>query len=497
MTASLILRALQHQGQRHPARLALDDGQQSLTYRGLLESVRVQSEELRQSGSRTVALLADNGIEWALTDLAALAAGVTLVPIPPWFTPAQRRHVIEASGADVIVGDGEVADSGRAAAMPTRLLASRQVHSAQGSVQGQGLSEPAQAADVAKVTFTSGSTGRPKGVRLSRATVDAVAERLRQVLADPGIERHLCVMPLATLLENVAGLYVPLMLGATVHLPPVAAVGLTGSSAFDVRRFRKTLDESGAQSLILTPQLLRAFTASVRHDRAGRGGLRFVAVGGARVSEADLEAAAEAGIPAYQGYGLSECASVVALNRPGAHRAGSVGRPLPGVGVTVDAHGEILVRNQCMHGYLGDPPGRTAVVATGDLGHLDDDGFLYVTGRRKNVFITSYGRNVAPEWPEAELLAQPEIAQACVFGEARATNTAIVVPAGAAVTASAIANAVERANAALPDYARVADWIVADEPFSPANGLATATGKPRRQDIEDRYLRASRFATAL
>lgn len=141
-----------------------------------------------------------------------------------------------------------------------------------------------------------------------------------------------------------------------------------------------------------------------------------------------------------------------------------------------------------MLGYLGEKRTVGPVIATGDLGHLDDDGFLYVTGRRKNVFITSFGRNVSPEWPEAELLHRPEIAQACVFGEAQPFNTAVICPAGPAVTPRAVADAILSANRNLPDYARVADFIVADEPFSAANGLLTQTGKLRREAIALRYI---------
>ena len=245
---------------------------------------------------------------------------------------------------------------------------------------------------------------------------------------------------------------------------------------------------SEAESLILQPQTLRELTAFVRNASARPDlALRFVAVGGAKVADADLEEAALLGIPAYQGYGLSECASVVALNRPHETRPGSVGRPLPGLEVEIAPDGEILVGGQAMSGYLGEERQEFARVATGDLGHLDDDGFLYVTGRKKDVFITSFGRNVSPEWPEAALLHEPEVAQACVFGEAMPYNTAIIVPSPFCPDAKLEA-AISNANRSLPDYAQVTEWIVAEEAFSPANGELTSTGKPRRDAIARRYL---------
>jgi long-subunit acyl-CoA synthetase (AMP-forming) len=136
-------------------------------------------------------------------------------------------------------------------------------------------------------------------------------------------------------------------------------------------------------------------------------------------------------------------------------------------------------------GYTGERH-VPAEIATGDLGHFDADGFLHIAGRRKNVFITSFGRNVSPEWVETELEAHAAVAQAAVFGEARPWNVAVVVPAPAA-DATAIAAAIARANAGLPDYARISDWILAHEPFTPANGLLTANGRTRRAAIFDLY----------
>ncbi len=482
---SAIITALRMRAHATPDRTALSDSHGELGFAELLQQIDRFAAALRAQGCRSAGLLADNGIDWVIADLAALQSGMTLVPLPPYFSKTQLSHVIEASSLDTLILDratherfphgGAFAPAGGDDGN-LRLLQRR-----------AALDDDPSAAAAAKITFTSGSTGQPRGVCLSADTIDQVALRLGKTFAGIGIAHHLCVMPLATLLENIAGVYVPLMLGTTVHVPSLGALGLYGSSRLDVARFKRMIDAVAAESLILQPQLLRELTAAAAAD-GGTSSLRFVAVGGARVAESDLLEAAAAGIPAFQGYGLSECASVVALNRPGAARPGSVGKPLDGVSVNIAPDGEILVENQAMLGYLGDRKSAGPAIATGDLGYLDDDGFLYVTGRRKNVFITSFGRNVSPEWPEAELLHRAEIAQACVFGEAQPFNTAVVCPADASVSPGAVADAILDANRNLPDYARVADFIIADEPFSAANGLLTPTGKLRREAIALRYI---------
>ena len=483
----IILDRLRALAQTAPAATALAGTDQQLGYRTLLRRIIQATAVFEAAGSRVVGLMADNGIDWIVADLAALNARITLVPIPPYFTPSQRRHLMNESDVDTLVidkrfcGTGEYGDGFEPLA---------------GSIGSLGLlgrsnrqrAHPGRLDSTAKITFTSGSTGAPKGVCLSFETVDAVSERLRGLLGQMAIDRHLCVMPLATLLENIAGVYVPLMLGATVYVPSLSDLGLYGSSRLDAAKFAQTIEAVSAESLILQPELLRALTTV--YDQRGRAcpSLRFVAVGGAKVSAADLEAAAAMGIPAYQGYGLSECASVVALNLPDDSRPDSVGRPLPGIRVSISDGGEILVHGQHMLGYLGEDGVHGDVIATGDIGYLDGDGFLYVTGRRKNVFITSYGRNVSPEWPEAELLHRPEIAQACVFGEGRPVNTAVIVPAGTDVSGDDLAAAIDSVNRNLPDYARISNWVIAAGPFTCSNGCLTATGKPRRDAVEKKFL---------
>jgi len=213
--------------------------------------------------------------------------------------------------------------------------------------------------------------------------------------------------------------------------------------------------------------------------------LKFVAAGGAHVGAPAIAQARLAGLPAYEGYGLSEAGSVQTLNLPHADRPGSAGRALPHARVRVDADGEIRVAGSLMLGYLGSHPAATpAWLATGDLGRIDADGFLHIEGRRRNVLITSFGRNVSPEWVESELQASPAVAQAVVLGDGRPALAAVLWPARAQAADDELAQAVARANARLPDYARVARWVRGRAPFSAAGGLATANGRPRREPIE-------------
>jgi len=324
-----------------------------------------------------------------------------------------------------------------------------------------------------KITFTSGTTGTPKGVPLSSAQQWAVARALAAVTRHLGLRRHLCLLPLSVLLENVGGVYAPLAAGMEFCVPPLREVGLHGSSSFDARACLAAIRRWQADSVILLPQMLAAMCAALEHGAAAPRSLKFAAVGGAKLSAVLLLRARALGLPVYEGYGLSECASVVALNVPGADRPGSVGRPLAHAQLRV-VQGEILVKTT--DDWLG----------TGDLGRLDADGFLHIEGRRKHVLITSFGRNVSPEWPEAELLAGPAIAQAAVFGEARARLCALIVPAPGAPQAAVDAQ-VQAANARLPDYAQIAAWLRADAPFTPQNGFATPNGRARRDALWQAY----------
>lgn len=484
---SRVLEAMSRHARRHPEACALDTVEGLVSYAQLTQSVESLAGQLRQRGLHSFALLADNGRAWAMADLAAIAAGARCVPVPPFFSTQQALHALRDAGVQALLADPKWSVPGMLASAPSELL----TLDASGIQMRVLMLPPMRASQVPaatqKITYTSGTTGQPKGVCLALEQMEAVALCLAQASGAVSGHRHLSVLPLSTLLENLGGLYAPLMAGATAILRPMNDVGLKGAAALDAPRLLAALRDARANSAILVPQMLQALVETIEAGAQQPHELRFIAVGGAPVSAHLLQRAAAAGLPVFEGYGLSECASVVALNTPQSQRLGSVGRPLPHVRLDFAPDGEILVEGNAFLGYAGaDPLQAGEYVATGDYGRLDADGYLWLTGRKKNMFITAFGRNVAPEWVERELCLQPAIAQAAVFGEARPWNAAVIVPRPGA-SSDAIDAALHAVNAELPDYARVTRWLPADQPFSPANDQLTSNGRLRRSKILERY----------
>ncbi len=485
---SQLITAIAQHAQDRPDAIAIESAHISLTYAALNRLSRSLATELSNHELHVVALLADNGPAWCIADLACLQAKITLVPIPHFFSPSQIAHLINSAGIDAIITPQ--------AEQLQQLLVALHIDSDAAvplSIEGEAFSvirlhvpnrelpDPC-----AKITFTSGSTGEPKGVCLQSSVMQTVSVSLAHVTGANSHDRHLSLLPYATLLENIGGVYAPLLSGATVVSPSLGEIGLSGSSGLDVQRFVGMLIQSRATTCIMIPQMLHALIAAVEAGAPKPQTLRFIAVGGAPVSEQLLQRAAALRLPVYEGYGLSEASSVVAVNSPAAHKAGSVGKLLPHVDMLSADDGEILVKGGLFSGYLGETAFTDSYWPTGDIGHMDDDGFVYLRGRKKHIFITAFGRNVSPEWVERELSLEPPIAQCCLFGEARPFNVAVIVAQNHA-DAQMIQNAVNSANAQLPDYASISAWIMAEEAFSIANGLWTGTGRPRRQFILEQY----------
>ncbi|MDB5972549.1 MAG: Long-chain-fatty-acid--CoA ligase FadD15 [Hydrocarboniphaga sp.] len=480
-----LLAAVRAHALRRPAAIALEGPQSALSYRELERAIGDLGAELRRHGSRRVALLADNGMAWALAELACLDAGLLCVPLPSFFSPGQIVHALRSAGIDTLLVDPRLSLPSPLFDAPSVPLDALPVLA--GVLHRVRLPTPPAItglhAGTCKITFTSGTTGEPKGVCLGIEEQQSVAAALLGASGADEDARHLCVLPLSTLLENIGGLYAPLLAGATTCVWPLADVGLSGASALNVHKLLEAIITARASSVILVPQMLLALVSAIEAGAPRPVSLRFIAVGGASVSPALLQRAIALGLPVFEGYGLSECASVVALNRADAQRPDTVGKPLPHVQISIAGDGEILVTGSSFRGYVGEAPrDRGQAVATGDIGYLDSDGFLHITGRKKNIFVTSFGRNVSPDWVERELCLHPAIAQAAVFGEAAPFNVAVIVARAPGIDA-----AIAAVNRELPDYARIRKWIAASAPFTPANDQGTANSRLRRAQIRAAY----------
>ena len=472
---NLLLDAIKDHARTSGDDIALADGRQTLSYAMLEARIRQTADTLRAvlPVAGPVALCADNSIAWILIDLALGQMERTIVPIPLFFTPEQRAHALAQTAASVLITDAPPLPDGAdplIAIADTVLLVT--------PLPGGPDSLPAR---TAKVTYTSGTTGQPKGVCLSQSGLEQVCLSLVEAIGGEYAGTHLAVLPLAVLLENVAGLYTTLIAGGRYHVLPQAAIGFGRSFVPDYAALAGALGTTASTSIIVVPEILRGLMAVMASERIALPAMKLVAVGGARVSPALLSQADQLGLPVYQGYGLSEAASVVTLNTPRNNRKGSAGKLLPHAPLHVDEQGDIHVRVPAFLGYIGDQL-QIQTHRTGDVGRIDAEGYLHIEGRRSNVIITSFGRNVSPEWVESELLSHPAIGQAFVFGEAHPALGALIVPSSAGISDNDIAAAIASANAALPEYAHVKHWAKVF-PFTPASRQLTPNGRLRRPEI--------------
>lgn len=415
--------------------IALRSGERVISYRALCGFLAACAPAL-DDVPRVVGIACADSLDAALADLALTYWGRVPVHLPPFFSPAQRAHIITAAGLGAVIG-------ARDAATPSLVLPQPEDCALANDL-------PASVEGAQRIIFTSGSSGQPKGVVLGARQMAAALAGLEKAILPTRSEVHLSLLPMAQLLEQIAGLYLPLLAGAQIRFCPEALPALFGGP---IEPVLQTMTQAQPTTTIVVPALLARLLSGLRTSgtRAPES-LRFVAVGGAATAPALLAEAEALGLPVFEGYGLSECSSVVALNRPGDVRRGTVGRVLDGVNLRIE-DGEIVISGPTvMEGYLGQPP-VSGDWHTGDLGRIED-GRLIVEGRKDWLIVTPEGRNINPEWIEAQLGADPRIPAAGVH----------LAPDGQLEIIAAVAADVEAARVAtllagLPAYARPARVI--------------------------------------
>ncbi len=425
--------ALARHARTRPDATAFTETPRSISWAALADAVARAAGGFH-AGPRTVGLRL-SGIDMIIADLAATLAGCRVVPVPSFFSPGQVSHIL----ADADAALTQILPDGPPLALDYRGGAER-------------------------VIYTSGTTGRPKGVILGDGQLDASAAGLAAALKPGPADRYLSMLPQAQLLEQLCGVFLPSLAGAQTIISAEA-----GASIFtaDGAALARIAAEAAPTVTVIAPRQLTLWVAALRAGAPAPASLRYVAVGGAPVAPALLAAARRLGLPVAEGYGLSEACSVAALTPPGAREM----VPLAGIGLSVE-DGEITVSGPTvMQGYLGQPPHR-GPWRTGDLGRIED-GRLRVLGRRDAMILRQSGRNIAPEWIEAEALADPAIPAAALI-QTEGDDLVLVIAAAAAPDLPALFARL----ATLPAYARPARLVLADPR---AAGLIRPSGTADRR----------------
>jgi len=531
------------------------------------------SRENLKPGDR-VAILLPNGIDWVCFDLAAHGLGLVVVGLYPHDTADSNAYILGHCDARLMVLDTRarwaslrpfrvtlprlesvwVTESARRPAIG--LLdpsgpAIREIADVLAEAGSPPAPHPAGASDLATLIYTSGTTGRPKGVMLSHFAVLWNAQATCRAVPIYPDDTFLSILPLAHVFERTAGYYVPVMVGCAVAyarspqeladdlkaVRPTAMLGvplifermcaaIRGSVAGNAAKatlLQSTIDIGWRRFVVaqrggtlgwgarLTWPLLQRFVASPVLAAFG-GRLRVVFSGGAPLEVNTARMLIGLGLPVVEGYGLTEAAPVVAVNRPGDNVPGSVGRPLDGIEVRLSPQGELLAHSpSIMTGYWKDEERtRKAIdgdgwLATGDLADIGTDGHVVIRGRVAEMIVLSIGEKINPNVVEARITRDPLFSQAVVVGDHRPHLVAVIV-LGADVWArfarehrldpaqpnldAAKADLLARVNALLADlprFARVRALHLTLEPWTLEAGLLTPTLKLKRERIVPLY----------
>jgi len=470
--------ALRSRALRDGGEIVFSDQTGSLSRDELLQRVGALARELSLH-KETIGILAPNGVAWAVAQLAGAVAGKTVVPLPTFFSAEQLGHIIRDADIGLIL----CGDEFRALTAPSG-VAVRPIEERREAPPVEFLEGFRQ------VIYTSGSTGHPKGVRLGGRQIGWSTAALAAASDANESDSYLSILPLPLLLEAICAIFIPLLVGGRTHFSDQGAKIFGAGQALGV----STMFESAKPtSSVLVPQLLDAWveelTASGLRAPAT---LRFVAVGGAPAPNALVEKAWALGIPVHEGYGLSECCSVVTLNRSGARKAGTVGQPLAGLLVSIEEREIVVEGPSVMDGYLGGPDVDRRW-RTGDLGEIDADGYLTVHGREDNLLVTSFGRNVSPEWIETLLLADRRIAFCAVFGHGEPHLSALLIPSATGgewfvhADRADVLNFIADCCVDAPSYAVPKDFLALSLPEAIRLGFLTSNGRFRRKQVADHF----------
>ena len=475
-----------------------------------------------------IAIVSENRPEWCASYIAAVGYGCIAVPVDIQLGSDEIRNLLIDSGTKTafcsnkteinllraIEGTGirEINFDAKAI-LPLRSSVSPSFHN------------HVAPGDIASIIYTSGTTGKPKGVLLTHSNFCSDAEALIRADLITQSDNILAVLPLHHTYPFMCTFLLPLFLGATITFGPglkasdlLSAIKENGVTVvagvprlFDMvsKGILSRIRERGAAlsgvlfgMLRMSGVLRRRFGLNIGRivfasvHKSFRG-IKFFASGGARLDPqvmSDLEAL---GFTLLEGYGLTETAPVITFNPVERRKPGSAGKPLPGVEIKIMDDGEILAKGpMVMKGYYENEDTTREVLKdgwlfTGDLGHVDEDGYLFITGRKKEVIVLSSGKNIYPEDVESAYIAISLIKEICVTGSEHNGTVdgiqAVIVPDFEYARQRSIGNIndelswkISEVSAGLPEYMRIRGYTLSSEPLP-----RTPLGKLRRFMVRD------------
>ncbi|MDX6648778.1 MAG: hypothetical protein QOJ97_729 [Solirubrobacteraceae bacterium] len=511
------------------------DGSLEITWADYAHRVRALAAGLSAHGlgrGDTLALMLTNRPEFNLVDCAAMHLGATAFSAYNTSSPEQLQYLFADAQNRIVITERAFAERVHAAREGTaveRVIV----------VDDGGLEELEQAGssdfdlehawrqvepgDVLTLIYTSGTTGPPKGVELTHGNMMFELRALQEFAPIAPGGRIVSFLPAAHIADRWSCHYSPMAHGFTVTTCPdpaqvIAAVASTHPTVFGaVPRVWEKLKTALESQVGSDPGRLAGETKAGIRAKLGFEEVEWFVSGAAPIPTAVLEFFLALGVPICELWGMSETTAVATVNPRDDIRVGTVGLPLPGVEVRLAPDGEVLVRGaNVMRGYRNQPD-RTAEaldpdgwLLTGDVGEMDDDGYLRIVDRKKELIINAAGKNMSPANIESALkAASPLIGQACVIGDRRPYNVALLVldpdaaPAFAAehdlddgalgalsateTLIAAVADAVRRANERLSRVEQIKKFKLLDEDWLPGGDELTPTMKLKRKPIAEKY----------
>jgi long-chain acyl-CoA synthetase len=525
-----------------------EDGWHPLSWQAADARVEALARGLLARGVRRgdrVAVLSRTRLEWMLLDWAVMSIGAVVVGLYPTSSAKECAYVLEHSEAVLAFTEDEE-QTHKLVSVRSSLPTLREIEpfdrlgklEAEGRIAGHLRPESVEEDDLATLIYTSGTTGPPKGCMLTHRNLVTAALCVRESLQHPGdvvllflplahsygrlahqaaTVRHATVAPVAdvvrvpealaavrpTVLPAVPRVYEKIHANALGEIERLAGprrrIGLWALGV-GARSGRRRREGAGVSRLLRLQERLadRLVFSQIRERLGGR--LRLGISAAAPLSTDVMEFFHALGVPVIEGYGLTETSSSATVNDPEDFRIGTVGRPVEGAEIRIADDGEILVRSDAVFaGYYKEPEATAAVLSedgwlrTGDVGAFDQEGFLRITDRKKDLIITAGGKNIAPQNLENALKASRFVSQAVVVGDRRPYVTALLTLDEAEVAASGrepqelMQELVDDVNRDRTRVEQIKRFVILPRDFTQEHGEVTPTLKLRRTVIQEHF----------